>query len=125
MTGTDLAENQIQQAKQLAAKGGMDIDFFVCKAEDVDFPDEYLEYFHLASKEEFRVEVPFTREAWHGRMRACRGVGASMLSEELMKWDEEPWQMLMNDAPEKFHIKHYISIAELEKMRGDTYDQFC
>ena len=69
--------------------GDMDIDFFVCKAEDVDFPDEYLEYFNLVSQEEFRVDVLFTREAWHGRMRACRGVGASMSSEELMKWDEE------------------------------------
>lgn len=114
-TGTDIAENQIQQAKKLAAKSDMDIDFFVCKAEDVDFPDEYLEYFNLVSQEEFRVDVLFTREAWHGRMRACRGVGASMASEELMKWDEEHWQMLMNDAPEKFNIKHYISIAELER----------
>ena len=34
--------------------------------------------FNLVSQEEFRVDVPFTRETWHGRMRACRGVGASM-----------------------------------------------
>ena len=39
-TGTDIAENQIQQAKKLAAKNHMDIDFFVCKAEEVNFPDE-------------------------------------------------------------------------------------
>lgn len=39
-TGTDIAENQIEQAKKLAAESNMDIDFFVCRAEDVDFPDE-------------------------------------------------------------------------------------
>ena len=39
-TGTDIAPNQIEQAKKLAAKSGMDIDFFVCRAEDVDFEDE-------------------------------------------------------------------------------------
>ena len=31
-TGTDIAENQIEQAKILAEKYGMEIDFFVCKA---------------------------------------------------------------------------------------------
>ena len=38
-TGTDMAKNQIEQAKKLAKKRSMKIDFFVCKAEDVDFPD--------------------------------------------------------------------------------------
>ena len=30
-TGTDIAENQIEQAKKLAAQSGMDIDFYVCR----------------------------------------------------------------------------------------------
>lgn len=196
-TGTDIAQNQIEQAKKLAKKSDMDIDFFVCKAEDVDFPDEtfdvitacqciwypdhkitapkfdrilktggkflilymgwlpfedkiagkseeiilkynpkwtgcgdtvhpvwvpdeYLEFFHLVSQEEFRVDVPFTRESWHGRMRACRGVGASMTSDELKKWDEEHWKMLMDNAPEQFNIKHYISIAVLERKHSEA-----
>ncbi len=29
-------------------------------------PNEYSEFFNLVSQEEFRVDVPFTREAWHG-----------------------------------------------------------
>lgn len=185
-TGTDIAENQIHQAKKLSEARGMDIDFFVCKAEDVDFPDEtfdaitacqciwyldhkitapkfyrilkaggkflilymgwlpfedkiagkseeiilkynpkwtgcgdtihpvcipdeYAEFFNLVSQEEFRVDVPFTRETWHGRM------GASMSSEKLKKWDEEHWNMLVNNAPKEFNIKHYVSIAVLER----------
>lgn len=64
---------------------------------------------YLVSQEEFRVDVPFARESWHGRMRACRGVGASMSSEELKIWDDEHWKMLMKSTPEKFNIKHYIS----------------
>lgn len=191
-TGMDIAEKQIQQAKKLAEARGMDIDFLVCRAEDVDFPDEtfdvitacqciwypdhkitapkfgrilkaggkflilymgwlpfedsiagkseeiilkynpkwtgcgdkvhpvwvpdeYSEFFNLVSQEEFRVEIPFTRETWHGRMRACRGVGASMSPEKLKKWDEEHWNMLENHAPEKFNVKHYVSIAVLER----------
>jgi ubiquinone/menaquinone biosynthesis C-methylase UbiE len=38
-TGTDISENQIEQAKTLAKEAGMDIDFFASRAEDVSFPD--------------------------------------------------------------------------------------
>ena len=38
-TGTDIAENQIEQAKLLAKESGMNIDFFTSRAEDVSFPD--------------------------------------------------------------------------------------
>lgn len=190
-TGTDIAENQIEQAKELAEKAGMDIEFFTSKAEDVSFPDntfdvitacqciwyfnhditsktfakmlkpggkflilymgwlpyedkiagksediilkhnpswssygdkvhpvwvpeQYLENFKLISQEEFRVDVPFTRGSWHGRMRACRGVGASMSPETLAVWDKEHMSMLEENAPEEFVVKHYISIAQLQ-----------
>jgi SAM-dependent methyltransferase len=190
-TAADIAENQIAQAKELAAEAGMDITFFASKAEDVDYPentfdvitacqciwyfnndvtpehfakmlkpggkflilymgwlpyedpiagkseeiirrlnpswtaygdtvhpvwvpDQYLEYFDLLSREEFRVDIPFTREGWHGRMRACRGVGASMSPENLAKWDAEHMEMLEKEAEENFLVKHYCSIAQLQ-----------
>ena len=37
--GTDISENQIEQAKLLASEKGMDIEFFTCQAEKVDYPD--------------------------------------------------------------------------------------
>lgn len=77
-------------------------------------PDEYLDYFDLVSREEFRVDVPFTRESWHGRMRACRGVGASMTKEELAAWNDEHIKMLLEKADDEFVVKHYVSIAELK-----------
>lgn len=190
-TGTDISENQIDQAKKLAAEQGMDIDFYACPAEEVDYPDGtfdvitvcqciwYLNakvfpqnfskmlkpggkllilymgwlpyedeiaskseeiilkynpawtgcgdkvqpvfvpeelnlYFDLVKRKEFRVDVPFTREGWHGRMRACRGVGASMDENNLPLWDKEHMEMLQNNAPERFNVKHYISYAELQ-----------
>ena len=77
-------------------------------------PDQYLEYFDLVSQNEFRVDVPFSREGWHGRMRACRGVGASMAPEALALWDKEHMEMLKTNAHERFTVKHYVSIAELQ-----------
>ena len=193
--GTDIAGNQIEQAKILAAKAGMDIEFFTAKAEDVSYPDntfdvitacqciwyfdhdvtapqfaamlkpggkflilymgwlpyedkicakseeiilkhnpdwssfgdtvrpvvvpeQYMEYFDLLSQNQFRVDVPFTRDTWHGRMRACRGVEASMTPEVLEKWDKEHREMLEANAPESFVIKHYVSVAELKVRHG-------
>ena len=190
-TGSDIAENQIEQAKKLAKEAGMNIEFFASKAEDINYPektfdvitacqciwyfnhditatkfakmlkqngkflilymgwlpyedeiagkseeiilkhnpnwtahgdtvhpvwvpDQYLDYFTLVSQHQFRVDIPFTRESWHGRMRACRGVGASMNPEQLEAWDKEHMEMLENNAAEKFYIKHYVSIAELQ-----------
>jgi SAM-dependent methyltransferase len=159
--GTDLSENQIEQAKKLAKNAGMNIEFYACPAEKIKYPEhtfdvitacqciwypdhkvlapnfarilkpdgkflilymawlpfedviagkseelilkynpewtgsgetrkhvlvpeEYLEFFDITLQEEFDVKVSFTRESWHGRMRACRGVGASM-SEDVLK----------------------------------------
>ena len=49
-------------------------------------------------------------------MRACRGVGASLNADELAAWDNEHYRMLVDNAPEQFFIKHYVSVAELEVM---------
>ena len=189
--GTDISENQIEQAKLLAAEQGMNIEFYACPAEEVDYPDntfdviticqciwyldakvisgryarmlkpggkllilymgwlpyedpiagrseeiilkhnpnwssygdkvhpvyvpeELADCFDIILREEFRVNVPFTREGWHGRMRACRGVGAAMDESQLRAWDEEHFRMLNENAPEEFDVKHYVSFAQLQ-----------
>lgn len=43
----------------------------------IEIPDIVYEHFEVEEHEEYDVAVPFTRETWHGRMKACRGVGAS------------------------------------------------
>ena len=189
--GTDISENQIEQAKLLSAENGMDIEFYTCAAEEVNYPDDtfdvitvcqciwyldaglisgrfarmlkpngkllilymgwlpyedtiagkseeivlkynpswssYGDTFHpvyvpdglltdfdIILRKEFRVDVPFSKEGWHGRMRACRGVGASMNEEQLNAWDAEHMQMLNENASECFAVKHYVSVAELQ-----------
>ena len=64
------------------------------KVQPVWVPDQYSKHFTLLSQKEFRVDVPFTREGWHGRMRACRGVGASMSQEQVAAWNKEHKEML-------------------------------
>ena len=78
-------------------------------------PDIAYDYFELEDHEEYDLTVPFTKESWHGRMRACRGVGASLNAEELAKWDAEHRALLDAIAPESFEILHYAALAVLKK----------
>ena len=59
--------------------------------------------------------MPFTKETWHGRMRACRGVGASLNEKELAAWDKEHRELLDRIAPEEFDILHYAALTVLHR----------
>lgn len=78
-------------------------------------PDIAYEYFEPEDHEEYDLMIPFTKESWHGRMRACRGVGASLTEEELVKWDIEHRELLERIAPEQFEVLHYAALAVLKK----------
>lgn len=189
-TGTDISENQIEQARLLSS--GMEIDYYALAAEKIEFPAESFDvitacqcfwYFHheqimpnfhrmlkpdgrilvlymawlpfedeiagaseklvlrysptwsgagetvhpiaipacyddkfeLVFHEEYPLKVRFTRESWNGRMKACRGVGASLMEEELAAWEREHRALLSQIAPAEFDILHYGAIAELKK----------
>lgn len=81
----------------------------------VAIPGCYKEKFEIAHHEEFRLKVPFTRESWNGRMKACRGVGASLSEEEITAWEAEHKKLLTQIAPEEFTILHYGAVAQLVK----------
>lgn len=52
---------------------------------------------------------------WNGRIKACRGIGASLTEEEISRWEEEHKKLLAQIAPDEFTILHYGAIAELRK----------
>ena len=78
-------------------------------------PEAYLEYFDVEASGEFLIPVHFTRESWNGRMKACRGVGASLSGEELEKWEGEHIALLERIAPAEFEVLHYAALAVLKK----------
>lgn len=78
-------------------------------------PDCYLEKFELVYHEEYPLHVGFTRESWNGRMKACRGIGASLTEKEVEAWEQEHRKMLAETAPAEFDVLHYGAIAELKK----------
>lgn len=80
----------------------------------IQIPECYKQKFDLVHHEEYRLNVHFTRDSWHGRMKACRGVGASLSKDELQAWESEHRKMLSEIAPAEFDVKHYAALAELQ-----------
>lgn len=80
----------------------------------IHIPDVVYEHFDMVGHEEYDLAVPFTREMWHGRVRACRGVGASLSQAELERWEREHRALLFKLAPEAFEVRHYAALAELK-----------
>lgn len=193
VSGVDIAQGQIAQAKKLAQREKLNIDFSVAPAEDTTLPDNSFDvisaaqcwlYFdktliipevirmlapggklltcHLcwlpqidetARRSEqlvlkhnpewsaanwdgevpaipewapanFRLvgmfcydeALPFTRENWRGRFRACRGVGASLSKEQVAKFDREHERLLNDTLPEFFTVLHRIDAHILEPL---------
>lgn len=75
-----------------------------------------LRSFRLRAFFNYDEKIPFTREAWAGRIRACRGVGAALTPEQVVDFDAQHMQMLKNTAPEKFTILHRIDAHILEPL---------
>jgi SAM-dependent methyltransferase len=191
VTGVDLASEQVDAARALAANQGLDLELFASRAEETGLPGAAFDivtasqcfgYFDpaiiwselrrllapggglvtsdlcwLAGRseiarrseelvlefvpdwtgagyagrvperpswlpEDWRVdgriayveELPFTRESWRGRFRACRPTGASMSDEELERFDAAHARLLEDVAPESFTIPHCID-AHLQR----------
>ncbi len=80
----------------------------------IEIPDCYKDRFELVHSEEYSLNVHFTRESWNGRMKACRGVGASLTQEEIARWESEHLELLNKIAPCEFDVLHYAAMAELK-----------
>lgn len=80
----------------------------------IGLPDCALEYFDVIHSEEYDIDVPFSLESWHGRMIACRGVGASLTNEQIKSWEKEHLDMLSKNGQSEFKVKHYGAIKVLQ-----------
>lgn len=67
-------------------------------------------YFDNPQMESFTLPLPFTRESWHGRIKACRGVLASM-DEETFRVFERKHLKMMDKLPESFTVEHEVFLT--------------
>lgn len=62
----------------------------------------------------YELRVPFTRQSWNGRMKACRGVGASLEPVQVAAFEAEHLAMLEKHAPESFEVLHQATLVVLQ-----------
>ncbi|WNX86344.1 class I SAM-dependent methyltransferase [Agathobaculum sp. NTUH-O15-33] len=79
----------------------------------IEVPAVYRQYFEVEREELFDLSVPFTRESWNGRIKACRGIEASLSEDEVRRFDGEHRALLARIAPPRFDIRHYAAITVL------------
>ncbi|HEX2112972.1 MAG TPA: methyltransferase domain-containing protein [Alphaproteobacteria bacterium] len=77
--------------------------------------------FELTAMFWYDEPIPFTRESWRGRMRACRGTGASLDGEALAAFDRAHDALLREIAGEQFSIIHRINAHFLRPIRTTSW----
>jgi len=75
-------------------------------------PECYFESFEKVHEEFFDVKIPFTRESWNGRIKACRGIGASLPEEAINEFEKEHLKMLSGFG-DSFEILHNVALTDL------------
>ncbi len=83
---------------------------------EIKTPDWLGDMFTVSNKIAFDIDVNFTSDTWHGRIKACRGIGTGALTkDEIAKWEIEHKAML-SSYPEKFTIPHFATILDLKNL---------
>ncbi|MCA9053459.1 MAG: class I SAM-dependent methyltransferase [Planctomycetaceae bacterium] len=68
----------------------------------------------------FDADIPFTHESWRGRLRACRGVGASLTADEVAAFDAAHAELLNAKVPADFTVRHRIDALLLRPIWNDS-----
>lgn len=71
--------------------------------------------FEVSNALTYDIDVPFTRETWNGRMKACRGIDASLPQDIIEAFEKEHIEYL-STVSEKFNIPHFVSVLDLKKI---------
>ena len=59
-------------------------------------------------------KLHFNVDSWSGRMRACRGIGASLPDNKIKEFDNEHRDALIKNFGTEFKVLHHILITTLE-----------
>ena len=79
-----------------------------------DCPEWAEPYFDVRAKFVYDEPIPFTRETWRGRIRACRGIGATLPPEKVAEFDAAHEELLKKIATDSFTVLHRIDAHVFE-----------
>lgn len=64
--------------------------------------------FELVGLFVYDEQIPFTRESWRGRMRALRGIAASLTADEVRAFDNDHAALLERLTADRFDVWHRL-----------------
>ena len=73
------------------------------------FPSWAEQRFEIETIHSYRATLSFTKEAWLGRVRSCRGVGASLSEKEVSQFEEE-YRTMLKKYDDPLQLRHQIHI---------------
>ena len=59
----------------------------------------------------YTVDVPFSHEAWRGRIRTCNGVGSALTAERVERFDADLAELLSRSFPPELIVPHRVFAA--------------
>lgn len=68
----------------------------------------------------FDTDIPFTRESWRGRIRACRGIGATLDAAAVQRFDAAHAALLASIVPPHFSVRHRVDAHVMRPLRKST-----
>ena len=74
--------------------------------------------FDIETIHSYNAALEFTKDAWIGRIKSCRGVGASLSEDRLAEFENEYRGMLRKYKSEILSLKHQIHIEIYRSVKG-------
>ena len=81
------------------------------------YPEWAERKFDIETIHSYDTVIEFPKEAWIGRVRTCRGVGASMSAETASEFERE-YRGLLDGYTEPLRLKHQIHIEIYRSVKG-------
>ncbi|MGO8764937.1 MAG: class I SAM-dependent methyltransferase [Limisphaerales bacterium] len=104
----------IGQTNKLIRKHNAEVRRGFRRWSDAIVPEWSRKWLRLKTFHEFQADLPFSRESWRGRIRACRWIGATLSREQTEVFDREHETLLARIAPARFVIPHRITLRIFE-----------
>ena len=79
--------------------------------------------FNIDTIHSYDVMLNFTKEHWLGRVKSCRGVGASLSPQKLKEFEEEYKSILAKYPDDILNLKHQIHIEIYRSTKKEMTDE--
>lgn len=95
-------------SEKLVLKHNPDWSAHSLKGHINQFEDWFKNDFKQTALLVYDEDIKFTRDVWRGRMRALRGIGASLTEDQVHKFDIEHDELLKTKFGDEFVVPHRI-----------------